>query len=804
MASHKISDETTKESAFLTHSNLLQPIPTKRHMEEIPVFYPTEEEFNNPLHFIASDKVQQKGNKYGMIKIVPPKSFNPKLNIDKKSFKFDVRLQNLFELDLLNRSRLMFAKQLDIYHRSLPHQPDTKISIDSKVIIKESKKTIYLYNLYVSLIKLNNLHLRTHPSDLDPNKSLKLFDPKLLRKSNPESKIIWEELSQQFNCKPTELYNVYLDHLSSFYNHIYGLTNGILNKDCLVFDEYPKSLLSDSEDSEGEASEDSSDENTNPCLVCLKNNKPSRLLLCDFCNKPYHTFCLSPPIEIIPKGEWFCNNCIIGNGFYGFKHEKSQVSLQDFQAEALQFQKQYNPKDLNQLEKEFWDLISASPNDLKSQKDITQFITKYGADIHDENVLTGFPTLDHVPSNLSSAEYKSFLRYCTHPMNLKNLPFADGSLLSLTKSIQSTQNDKDVYSNISGVTIPWLYAGSLFSTFCWHLEDQYTLSINYQHEGAPKIWYSIPDYECDKFKKLLFNLTPDYFIKQPDLLSQLITQISPYSDIFKDSGIKCFKAIQHPNEYIITLPKCFHAGFNSGFNINEAVNFTLPTWLPYGFQSIKDYKLIKKDCILDIIGFLIDVLSNFDSLSNQKLDIDESFIKNCFNYFLKYYNLEKSRISKLPFSLLNKQYLLVSSPPTSATKESKNNESNSNKCLHSRPNQEIINEILCKECKTICSLAFIAHSKSDQTIKRRKITTNRFLTSSRNFEIYCLEDYIKKFIQHTIGLGDQIQHPISTNKKRNPIEIPEISTHRDDLILVRDWDKLNSLISDISSSVRSI
>lgn len=42
------------------------------------------------------------------------------------------------------------------------------------------------------------------------------------------------------------------------------------------------------------------------CLVCHKDDNHAYLLLCEACNDEYHTYCLNPPLESVPEGDFFC------------------------------------------------------------------------------------------------------------------------------------------------------------------------------------------------------------------------------------------------------------------------------------------------------------------------------------------------------------------------------------------------------------------------------------------------------------------------------------------------------------------
>ena len=39
------------------------------------------------------------------------------------------------------------------------------------------------------------------------------------------------------------------------------------------------------------------------------------------------------------------------------------------------------------------------------------------------------------------------------------------------------------------------------------------------------------------------------------------------------------KVTHREREFVVARASAYHAGFNSGFNIAEAVNFALPSWL---------------------------------------------------------------------------------------------------------------------------------------------------------------------------------------------------------------------------------
>jgi len=45
------------------------------------------------------------------------------------------------------------------------------------------------------------------------------------------------------------------------------------------------------------------------CEECGLGDREDRLLLCDGCDRGYHLECLDPPLNRVPRGDWFCPGC---------------------------------------------------------------------------------------------------------------------------------------------------------------------------------------------------------------------------------------------------------------------------------------------------------------------------------------------------------------------------------------------------------------------------------------------------------------------------------------------------------------
>uniref|UniRef100_A0A673Y2K9 [histone H3]-trimethyl-L-lysine(4) demethylase n=1 Tax=Salmo trutta TaxID=8032 RepID=A0A673Y2K9_SALTR len=315
------------------------------------------------------------------------------------------------------------------------------------------------------------------------------------------------------------------------------------------------------------------------CRMCGRGDEDEKLLLCDGCDDNYHTFCLLPPLTEAPKGNWRCPKCVAEEckrpaEAFGFEQATREYTLQSFGEMADTFKADYFNMPVHMVptelvEREFWRLVSSI------EEDVT---VEYGADIHSKDFGSGFP-MNNGMKNLSQEEAD----YARSGWNLNVMPVLEQSLLC------------HINADISGMKVPWLYVGMVFSAFCWHIEDHWSYSINYLHWGEPKTWYGVPSVAAERLEEVMKKLTPELFEFQPDLLHQLVTIMNP--NILMAHGVPVVRTNQCAGEFVITFPRAYHSGFNQGYNFAEAVNFCTADWLPAGRSCIEHYRRLRRYCV---------------------------------------------------------------------------------------------------------------------------------------------------------------------------------------------------------------
>lgn len=80
---------------------------------------------------------------------------------------------------------------------------------------------------------------------------------------------------------------------------------------------------------------------------------------------------------------------------------------------------------------------------------------------------------------------------------------------------------------MSGINVSWMYVGMKFSTFCCHFEDLILQSINVCHFGKPKLWYSVPESNRERFDRAVKDKCALLFKKDPNILFDVTTMVSP-------------------------------------------------------------------------------------------------------------------------------------------------------------------------------------------------------------------------------------------------------------------------------------
>ncbi|XP_019369374.1 PREDICTED: lysine-specific demethylase 5B isoform X1 [Gavialis gangeticus] len=631
---------------------------------ECPVFEPSWEEFADPFAFIH--KIRPIAEQTGICKVRPPPDWQPPFACDVDKLHFTPRIQRLNELEAQTRVKLNFLDQIAKFWElqgctlKIPHverkildlfQLNRLVAEEGgfDVVCKERKWTKIATRMGFAPGKAVGSHIRAHyerilypynlfqsgASLLAPDicsKLMCLVDHAVLKKCLQKPDLTNDTKDKEYKphdipqrqsvqpsetCPPArrakrlraEATNIKTESetpgaRTHNLRRRMGCTPSKCENEKEIHSTVKQELTEKREhigDVEKEKPKSRSKKPTSSvdlyvCLLCGSGNDEDRLLLCDGCDDSYHTFCLIPPLHDVPKGDWRCPQCLAQEcnkpqEAFGFEQAARDYTLRTFGEMADAFKSDYFNMPVHMVptelvEKEFWRLVSTI------EEDVT---VEYGADIASKEFGSGFPVRDGKFKVRPEEE-----EYLDSGWNLNNMPVMEQSVLA------------HITADICGMKLPWLYVGMCFSSFCWHIEDHWSYSINYLHWGEPKTWYGAPGYAAEQLEDVMKKLAPELFESQPDLLHQLVTIMNP--NTLMAHGVPVYRTNQCAGEFVITFPRAYHSGFNQGFNFAEAVNFCTVDWLPLGRQCVEHYRLLNRYCVFSHDEMICKMASKADDL----------------------------------------------------------------------------------------------------------------------------------------------------------------------------------------------
>uniref|UniRef100_A0A8C1FIH3 [histone H3]-trimethyl-L-lysine(4) demethylase n=1 Tax=Cyprinus carpio carpio TaxID=630221 RepID=A0A8C1FIH3_CYPCA len=567
----------------MTHSRPNEFIPPP----ECPVFEPSWEEFADPFGFI--NKIRPIAENTGICKIRPPPGWQPPFACDVDRLHFTPRIQRLNELELVKEEGgfdvVCKERKWTQIALKMGFAPGKAVGSHLRAHYERILYPYYLFqtgNSQKPTLTNDTKDKEYKPHDLLQRQSVQPVETCTIARRAKRTK------GRCFKSEPGEVCEK--PNLRRRMGSYVAKPEPVKKIPIQVKEEPIEQQV------EGEKSKVRAKVEQYICLVCEGGGDEDRLLLCDGCDDSYHTFCLIPPLHDVPKGDWRCPKCLAQECgkppvAFGFEQASRDYTLRTFGDMADSFKSDYFNMPVHMVptelvEKEFWRLVSTI------EEDVT---VEYGADIASKDFGSGFPVKNGT-FKVSPEEED----YLSSGWNLNNMPVLDASVLT------------HVTADICGMKLPWLYVGMCFSSFCWHIEDHWSYSINYLHWGEPKTWYGAPGYAAEQLENVMKSLAPELFESQPDLLHQLVTIMNP--NVLMEHGVPIYRTNQCAGEFVITFPRAYHSGFNQGFNFAEAVNFCTADWMPLGRQCVEHYRSLNRYCVFSHDEMTCNIATKADSL----------------------------------------------------------------------------------------------------------------------------------------------------------------------------------------------
>lgn len=553
-------------------------------LSEPPTFYPTIEEFGDPAAYL--ERIASHGKKYGMVKIVPPREWDPPFCLDTEMFWFKTKRQSM-NPTLAERAEKAFVDSLYYFHRHTNKTPINRLpSID--------KRPLDLFHLH-QCVQLRGGFTEVCRRKLWAQIGRELgYTGKIMTSLSTSLKHSYQKVIYPFDQ--------YLEK-----NSAGGLSDGIR----IPMFESPEDgdevsvpqKREHPEDEDGEGSgwtkKHKLENGTKVALrVTSEDRKESRIKNSESTLHRIVPYSETPSIPddptIPPFDNWHGGINTIGDPSDNLT--APTYNLRQFQQKAALFKDKYfqnvlgdKPKlEEEDVEREFWRILSDPTENIQ---------VEYGTDIHTSVQSSGFPQIERDGTN----------EYAQDPWNPNVLPFVQNAF------------SRYVDADVPYLVQPFLHIGMVFASKSWHFEDFYSYAFNYHHFGEAKTYYSVPEDQVEKLRDLLTEIIgKDNIDENPSLLLQPNYMLSP--ELLTQRGIICHSLEQRAGQIVVTFPKAYTSHLNYGFNMTESVNF-FPSfdWLDYGLQCSSLYQQFNYPPPFSIQRLLLTTSATSHSINIAKL-----------------------------------------------------------------------------------------------------------------------------------------------------------------------------------------
>uniref|UniRef100_A0A8C5T6M7 Bromodomain adjacent to zinc finger domain protein 1A n=1 Tax=Malurus cyaneus samueli TaxID=2593467 RepID=A0A8C5T6M7_9PASS len=108
------------------------------------------------------------------------------------------------------------------------------------------------------------------------------------------------------------------------------------------------------------------------CKVCRKKGDAESMVLCDGCDRGYHTYCIRPKLKAIPEGDWFCPECRPKQRSRRLSsRQRPSVESDEETAEQLEGEEEANYDEMGQSEEERYEEEQDEEDESQEDEDIS-------------------------------------------------------------------------------------------------------------------------------------------------------------------------------------------------------------------------------------------------------------------------------------------------------------------------------------------------------------------------------------------------------------------------------------------------